>query len=51
MLKICERFGKLPSEVDVEPTTLRGGRPGLLKLLVIEKMGTAEPQPDDSEGW
>lgn len=40
MLKICERFGKLPSELDDEPGEL-------LRLLQIEALGT--PPPSEQE--
>jgi len=40
VIGICERFKCLPSALFAEPEDLPGG--GLLRLLMIEKMGTPE---------
>lgn len=48
---MCERFGVLPSMLDREPTRLPGGRPGLLKLLSIERLGVADNGPAESDEW
>jgi len=54
VIKLCERFSCLPSQLDREPATLSGGRPGLLKLLSIIKAGTTdddEANDGHDEGW
>lgn len=49
MLGLCQRFGCLPSQLDREPTRLPGGRPGLLKLLMIERLGNPQKRGDDND--